>query len=98
MNQLLKTIDITTNRVGAAETLQSIEAEIHIIGIDSDLFFVSEENTETLKLIQPNLSNVHYHEISSIHGHDAFLIEYEQLNTIITGIFQPKLVHIACKV
>ena len=98
MNQLLKTIDITTNRVGAAETLQSIEAEIHIIGIDSDLFFVSEENTETLKIIQPNLSNVHYHEISSIHGHDAFLIEYEQLNTIITGIFQPKLVHIACKV
>jgi hypothetical protein len=33
MNQLLKTIDITTNRVGAAETLQSIEAEIHIIGM-----------------------------------------------------------------
>ena len=98
MNQLLKTIDITTNRVGAAETLQSIEAEIHIIGIDSDLFFVSEENTETLKFIQPNLSNVHYHEISSIHGHDAFLIEYEQLNTIITSIIQPKLVHIACKV
>ena len=50
MNQLLKTIDITTNRGSAAEVLQTIEAEIHIIGIDSDLFFVSEENTATLKL------------------------------------------------
>ena len=92
MNQLLKTIDITTNRGSAAEVLQTIEAEIHIIGIDSDLFFVSEENTATLKLLHPKLSNVSYHEITSIHGHDAFLIEYEQLNAIIKEIFQPKLV------
>lgn len=92
MNQLLKTIDISTNRGSAAEVLQTIEAEIHIIGIDSDLFFVSEENTATLKLLHPKLSNVSYHEITSIHGHDAFLIEYEQLNAIIKEIFQPKLV------
>ena len=93
MNHLLKTIDITTNRGSAAEVLKTIEAEIHIIGIDSDLFFVSEENTSTLKLLHPNLTNVSYHEITSIHGHDAFLIEYEQLNAIIKDIFQPELVH-----
>lgn len=92
MNQLLKTIDITTNRGTATEVLQTIEADIHIIGIDSDLFFVSEENTATLKLLHPNLSNVSYHEITSIHGHDAFLIEYEQLNSIIDKIFKLELV------
>jgi homoserine O-acetyltransferase len=92
MNHLLKTIDITTNRGSAAEVLKTIEAEIHIIGIDSDLFFVSEENTSTLKLLHPKLTNVSYHEITSIHGHDAFLIEYEQLNAIIKDIFQPELV------
>ena len=59
---------------------------------DSDLFFVSEENTATLKLLHPNLSNVSYHEITSIHGHDAFLIEYEQLNSIIDKIFKLELV------
>ena len=94
MNHLLKTIDITTNRGSASEVLKTIEAEIHIIGIDSDLFFVSEENTSTLKLLHPNLTNVSYHEITSIHGHDAFLIEYEQLNAIIKEIFQPELVRI----
>ena len=88
MNQLLKTIDITTNRGTATDVLQTIEADIHIIGIDSDMFFVSEENTATLKLLHPNLSNVYYHEITSIHGHDAFLIEYEQLNSIIDKIFK----------
>lgn len=92
MNHLLKTIDITTNRGPASEVLKTIEAEIHIIGIDSDLFFVSEENTSTLKLLHPKLTNVSYHEITSIHGHDAFLIEYEQLNAIIKEIFQPELV------
>ena len=92
MNQLLKTIDITTNRGTATDVLQTIEADIHIIGIDSDMFFVSEENTATLKLLHPNLSNVYYNEITSIHGHDAFLIEYEQLNSIIDKIFKLELV------
>ena len=92
MNQLLKTIDITTNRGTATDVLQTIEADIHIIGIDSDMFFVSEENTATLKLLHPNLSNVYYHEITSIHGHDAFLNEYEQLNSIIDKIFKLELV------
>lgn len=91
MNQLLKTIDITTGRGSASEVLNSIQSQIHIIGIDSDLFFVSDENNDTLKLLNPNLSRVSYHEISSLHGHDAFLIEYDQLNAIISAIFQRQL-------
>lgn len=92
MNQLLKTIDVTQGRGGsAANILNTIESQIHIIGIESDLFFVSDENRETLKLLQPKLSQVSYHEISSIHGHDAFLMEYDQLNTIVSTIFQNQL-------
>lgn len=92
MNQLLKTIDITTGRGAASEVLNSIQSQIHIIGIDSDLFFISDENNDTLKLLNPNLSRVSYHEISSLHGHDAFLIEYDQLNAILSTIFQIQLV------
>ena len=88
MNQLLRTIDITTNNEDAAEVLSSIEAKIHMIGINTDLFFVPEQNRQTLKLLQSKFSEVYYHEISSIHGHDAFLIEYEQLNKIIEPLFQ----------
>ena len=47
MNQLLKTIDITRNRDSFEEIASKIEANIHIIGINSDLFFTANENKET---------------------------------------------------
>jgi homoserine O-acetyltransferase len=85
MNQLLKTIDVTKGR--NEHILDSIKATIHIIGVDSDLFFTAEENKETHKQLALTNPNVTYNEINSVHGHDAFLIEYEQLEKIIAPIF-----------
>ena len=87
MNQLLKTIDVTNNGKKNIEILDSITADIHIIGVNSDLFFTAEENRETHKKLALTKENVTYNEINSVHGHDAFLIEYEQLQTIIEPIF-----------
>jgi bifunctional aspartokinase / homoserine dehydrogenase 1 len=39
-----------------------------------------------LALTRPNVT---YNEINSVHGHDAFLMEYEQLEKIVEGIFVP---------
>ena len=86
MNQLLKTIDVTRGK-NNSDILEIIEADIHIIGVDSDLFFTAEENRETQKELALVHSNVTYNEINSVHGHDAFLIEYEQLEKIIAPIF-----------
>ena len=86
MNQLLKTIDVT-NGDESDEILKSINAQIHIIGVDSDLFFTAEENRETYKKLAQNSSNVTYNEINSVHGHDAFLIEYDQLIRIFEPLF-----------
>ena len=85
MNQLLRTIDVTKDR--EATILDSIKATIHIIGVDSDLFFTAEENKETHKQLALLNPNVTYNEINSVHGHDAFLIEYKQLGKIIEPIF-----------
>ena len=89
MNQLLKTIDVTKNRKADLNVLEAIEANIHIIGVDSDLFFTAEENRQTHKQLAVTHANVTYNEIHSVHGHDAFLMEYEQLEKIIEGIFVP---------
>ncbi len=87
MNQLLKTIDITSNAKNILNLLISIEAEIHIISIESDLFFVNKKNKKIINLAQKEKHNLYYHQIISIHGHDAFLIEYDQLDSILGAIF-----------
>ncbi|RXP55493.1 bifunctional aspartate kinase/homoserine dehydrogenase I [Lutibacter sp. HS1-25] len=85
MNQLLRSIDVTKGR--DESILDSIQANIHIIGVDSDLFFTAEENKETHKQLALTHPNVTYNEINSVHGHDAFLMEYKQLGKIIEPIF-----------
>jgi homoserine O-acetyltransferase len=87
MNQLLKTIDITRNSASFEEIASRIEANIHIIGIDSDLFFTVNENRETFEELKKLNKKVSYGEIKSIHGHDAFLIEYKQLDKLLKDIF-----------
>jgi len=87
MNQLLKTIDITSSVKNILNLLISIEAEIHIISIESDLFFVNKKNKKIINLAQKKKHNLYYHQIRSIHGHDAFLIEYDQLDSILGSIF-----------
>jgi homoserine O-acetyltransferase/O-succinyltransferase len=87
MNQLLKTIDITRGRNSFEDVAGKIEANIHIIGIDSDLFFVPKENKETVDALKKLKQNVFYKEIASIHGHDAFLIEHKQLHNLLKDIF-----------
>ena len=87
MNNLIKTIDITRNRKDFVTIAKVIQSNIHIIAADTDYFFTAEENRETFSDLKQVKQNVFYHEIKSIHGHDAFLIEYEQLDTILNTVF-----------
>lgn len=87
MNQVLKTIDITRNRDSFIDVASKIISDIHIITINSDLFFKSEENWSSYVDLKPKKENVWIHEIKSIHGHDAFLIEYDQLQRFLKPIF-----------
>ncbi len=80
MNQLLMNINAGESQ------LEQIEAHIHLIAIDTDLFFPASEIRMCFEKLKKNKNDVFYHEIRSIHGHDAFLMEYEQLNTIIKNI------------
>jgi len=87
MNHLLRTIEVT-NASNWAFELNKIKAQIHLVAIDSDLFFLAQENKETYKKLAESNCNVFYHEIVSIHGHDAFLIEFDQLDKILRPLFK----------
>ena len=87
MNHLLRTIDITEGRGSFEEVASQIKGLIHLISIDTDLFFTDTENRETYSRLMERKANLHYHTISSVHGHDAFLIEYDQLNRMLSPLF-----------
>lgn len=90
MNHLLTTIDVSAGNGEPSAAAQKISGNIHLVGIDSDLFFLSEEIKATYRELSEVKKNVSYHEIKSIHGHDAFLIEYPQLIQILAPIFNQK--------
>ncbi len=87
MNQLLRSIDVTNNGKKSMDVLNAIDASIHIVAVNSDLFFTAEENIETYQELSILKKNVSYNEIQSVHGHDAFLIEHAQLQKMIAPIF-----------
>jgi len=71
--------DITRERGTLEDVLGSIDIPVISIGINSDVLYPVHEQQELAALIP----GAHYAEIDSIHGHDAFLIEFNQLNKII---------------
>lgn len=87
MNHLLKTIDISNGTNDFYEIINNIKSNIHIVSVDTDNFFTKNENLTAYENIKKTKSNVYYYEIKSIHGHDAFLIEYDQLNAFLKPIF-----------
>jgi homoserine O-acetyltransferase len=88
-NQLLKTIDITREGGERFRALQESDTHIHIIGVDSDLFFTASENRDTYRQLARARTNVTYGEIRSPHGHDAFLIEHAQMEELLRPVFRP---------
>jgi len=82
MNHLLMNINAEEKR------LEKIEARMHLVSVDTDLFFPASEIRMCFEKLKTKKENVFYHEIKSIHGHDAFLMEYKQLNNIIKPILK----------
>ena len=68
--------------------LAKIASDIHLVAIDSDRLFpysIARETIERLK--SSGKERAELHTIVSDHGHDAFLIEYDQLCRIMSPYF-----------
>lgn len=87
INHLLTTADISHGTGDFLTAASRIESRIHIITVNTDLFYLPEENWETYVNLSLTKKDISIHEIKSIHGHDAFLIESNQLNSFLNPIF-----------
>lgn len=88
MNHLLTTTDISNGTGRYLDAAAQIKGHIHIVTVNSDLFFLAEENWNAYVELSLLKNDVSIYEIKSIHGHDAFLIETDQLNKFLKPVFQ----------
>ncbi|HED10252.1 MAG TPA: homoserine O-acetyltransferase [Caldithrix abyssi] len=79
LTEAMDSHDLGRDRGGVEQALASVKASALCVGIDSDLLYPAHEQRE----IAGGIPGARYHEIRSRHGHDAFLIEYDQLEKII---------------
>ncbi|NVJ86195.1 MAG: homoserine O-acetyltransferase [Algoriphagus sp.] len=75
--------DLGRNRDSYQDALKKIKARTLAVGVNSDLLFLPEESLEISRFV-PKGS---YREIQSTAGHDAFLIEFEQLHYILKSFY-----------
>ena len=87
MNKLLRSTDITRDGESFINKISKIKSSIHVISVDSDVFFLTDEDHETVSIAKKNNIDIKNHIIKSIHGHDAFLIETKQISDIFIKIF-----------
>lgn len=72
--------NIGRERGGVDAALAAIKAKTICIAITSDILFPPTP----MKKINKGIKDSQYHEIKSDFGHDGFLVEYQQLNNILT--------------
>lgn len=88
MNHLLSKIDITRGgKMKFENIISKVKGNIYIVSVDSDLFFTDYQNRETFYKACIIKDNMFFKTIKSDHGHDAFLIEFDQLRELLSEIF-----------
>jgi homoserine O-acetyltransferase len=85
--QLMRTMDVHDLgdlEAAGRETAKRV-GEIIGVGIDSDILYYPAEVREWVAAFRRVGANAEYREISSLYGHDAFLIEWDQVERILRG-------------
>ncbi len=86
MNKLLRSVNITRDDSTLESKIISSNTEIHIVSVNSDIFFLPTEDKLTTSRLKKQKVKIQNHIIKSVHGHDAFLIESKQISDIFTKI------------
>ncbi len=86
--QAMDTHDIGRDRGGLEAAFSLIRARLVWVGIDDDLLYPANYLQQAVAVAKACGVNARYEHIHSPFGHDAFLIEWEQLQQLIIGVLE----------
>lgn len=68
----------------ARETRQRVR-DVVGVGVDSDILYPPREVRQWVEAYRSAGAPARYREIASLYGHDAFLIEWDQVERVLRG-------------
>jgi homoserine O-acetyltransferase len=86
LSKIMDSHNVGRDRAGIREALQSIQAKTLIVAIDTDYLFPIGEQ----KFLADHIPNAQYEELTSLYGHDGFLVEFAQIDKVIKQFYQQK--------
>jgi homoserine O-acetyltransferase len=85
ITEAMDAYDVGDNRGGAHTALATFRGPALALGIDSDILYPSWQQRDIVDVLRTNGNHACYGEVHSLHGHDAFLMEWDQLDAHIRG-------------
>ncbi len=79
ITEAMDDFDVGEWRGGASEALKAFRGPALVLGIDSDVLYPPWQQHLVANALRENGNPVTYGEIQSLHGHDAFLMEWGQM-------------------
>jgi homoserine O-acetyltransferase len=80
--------DVARGAASLEDALSRIDSRVLAVGIDSDVLYYPHELREAVERLRRLGKDARYGEIQSPYGHDAFLVEYEQLNALVSEFLE----------
>ncbi|MEM9337364.1 MAG: homoserine O-acetyltransferase [Bacteroidota bacterium] len=79
LSKAMDSHNIGTKYGGLENALKRIRSRAIVMGVDTDILFPSHEQA----FIASHIENSSFHQLTSEYGHDGFLIEAEQITSIL---------------
>jgi homoserine O-acetyltransferase len=76
--------DLGRGRGGRDAALTRIDVPVLAVGISSDVLYPAYQSREIVELVNAAGGDAGYVELESPHGHDAFLLEFDQVAEALT--------------
>ena len=87
LNRILRQIDAVPEGQTFESVFAPVQTEFFVVSITSDLLFIPTEDDKTVNALRALGKPTDHFKIYSLHGHDAFLIEHDQVAAVIKGIW-----------
>lgn len=83
LSRAMDLFDLSLGYESMEQALSRIKCKVKVMGISSDILFPKHQQIELVKEMRSLGIDATYVELTSIYGHDSFLIEYEKLKPVV---------------